>query len=165
MTFGQITYAQDRGEKLYRRSLYTFWRRTVAPTILFDAASRQTCTVRQTRTNSPLHALTTLNDVTYVEAARKLAERALLHAGTDGERLELAFRLVTARRPEAAELGVLAGALARLRGHYAAERQAAQELVGAGEAPRDPTLDASELAAYAGVASMILNLDEAITVE
>jgi hypothetical protein len=166
MTFGQIKYVQDRGESLWRRSLYTFWRRTVAPTMMFDAASRQYCTVRQARTNSPLHALITLNDVTYVEAARKLAERALKAGGAcDEERLAFAFRLLTARRPSAAESEVLAGALERLRKRYAADREAADSVVKAGESPRDGSIDAAELAAWAGVASLILNLDETLTKE
>jgi hypothetical protein len=166
MTFGQIKYAQDTGESLWRRSLYTFWRRTVGPTMLFDAASRQYCTVRQARTNSPLHALITLNDVTYVEAARKLAERALVSGGArDEDRLAFAFRLPLARRPTAAESAVLAGALERLRKRYAADREAAEKLVRAGESPRDGSIDAAELAAWTGVASLILNLDETLTKE
>jgi hypothetical protein len=166
MTFGQIQYAQDRGESLYRRSLYTFWRRTVAPTMMFDAASRQYCTVRHSRTNSPLHALITLNDVTYSEAARKLAERALKEGGADEEaRLGFAFRLSTARRPSAAESAVLRGALERLRKHYAGDHEAAAKLVRAGESPRDESIDVAELAAWTGVASLVLNLDETLTKE
>jgi len=139
MTFGQIKYVQDQGEGLHRRSLYTFWRRTVAPTTLFDVPSRQTCTVRQARTNSPLHALTLLNDVTYVEAARKLAERALLHGGEDDPaRLAFAFRICTARRPRDEESEVLARALERLRTHYREDRAAAEKLIQAGEGAARP---------------------------
>src|SRR4029078_3095794 len=80
VSFGNKTYKRDEGEKLYRRSIYTFWRRIIAPTMFFDTASRQVCSVKQPRTNTPLHALATLNDITYVEAARALAERTLLNA-------------------------------------------------------------------------------------
>src|SRR5207253_7534657 len=91
-TFGNKRYQQDKGEALYRRSLYVFWRRIVGPTIFFDSANRQTCTVKNVITNTPLHALTTLNDTTYVEAARALAERAIRQAkGGDADRVALAF--------------------------------------------------------------------------
>src|SRR5207249_2783232 len=114
-TFGTKRYQQDHGAALYRRSVYSFWRRIVGPTALFDTAARQTCVVKPTRTNSPLHALTTLNDVTYVEAARALAQRVLTTAGPSAdERVELAFRLVLARRPSAAEKEVLLASLARV---------------------------------------------------
>ena len=123
-TFGQIRYEQDKGEKLYRRSLYTFWRRIVGPTGMFDAGSRQLCTVRQPRTNTPLHALVTLNDVTFVEAARALAERVLTRGGdTADARMETAFRLATARKPTVAERNVLTQSLARLRQQYRRKRK------------------------------------------
>ncbi len=161
-------YAPDRGPSLYRRSLYTFWKRTVAPPgmMTFDAAGREFCQVRQSRTNTPLQALNLMNDVTYVEASRVLAERVMREAGpTPRERLTLAFRLLLARRPRPAELDILLGALAHHRSRFQADPQAAAKLVGTGEYPRDPKLDASELAAYTAVAGIILNLDEAITKE
>ncbi len=165
-SFNQIKYVQDHGADLYRRSVYTFWRRSVAPTALFDTASRQTCTVRQTRTNTPLQALTLWNDVTYVEAARLLAERALNEGGkTAEERLRWMFRLVTARQPRAEEEQVLTRAHERLRKHYQVSRQEAMKLVSAGEKPRDPKLDVVELAAYSGIASLMLNLDEVLCKE
>ncbi|HEY2951180.1 MAG TPA: PSD1 and planctomycete cytochrome C domain-containing protein [Verrucomicrobiae bacterium] len=165
-TFGQITYKPDKGESLYRRSLYTFWRRIVGPTMFFDSASRQTCTVRQPRTNTPLHALATLNDITYVEAARKLAERVLLHGGrTDAERLDYAFQLCTGHKLSAKQKEVLLGSLGKLRTHYSADKEAAKMLVSVGESKRDESLDVVELAAYAGVSSLLLNLDETITKE
>src|SRR5262249_3155935 len=103
-TFGQIKYQQDHGENLYRRSLYQFWRRIVAPTVFFDVASRQTCVVNVDRTNTPLQALTLMNDVTYVEAARVLAQRLLLpKEQTDAARLASAFRRCTGREPGADE--------------------------------------------------------------
>jgi hypothetical protein len=161
-------YVQDTGHALYRRSLYTFWKRTAPPPALltFDAAGREACVVRQTRTNTPLQALNLMNDVTYVEAARKLAERMLTEGGaTASERLTFAFRLATARRPRPAELRVLCAGLEHHLGRYRGDRAAALELLGAGESPRDGRLDPGELAAYTAMASLILNLDEVITKE
>jgi hypothetical protein len=167
MSLDQIKYEPDKGEALYRRSLYTFWRRTVAPTTFFDVPQRTVCSVRTVRTNTPLHALALLNDVTYVEAARVLSEKLLLDKGMtdDAARLEQVFRLATARKPVESERQVLAGALARLRGQYAADPDAAAKLVKVGEKARDASLDAKELAAWTAVVSMVMNLDEAITQE
>lgn len=165
-TFGNKKYQQDKGEGLYRRSLYTFWRRIIAPTMFFDTASRQVCTVKQPRTNTPLHALATLNDTTYVEAARALAERVLRTSGTSPEeRIEQAFRLVLARKPASAETKILRASLDRLRLEFTDNPDAARRLLGIGESPRDNHLDAGEHAAYTGVCSTILNLDEALTRE
>jgi hypothetical protein len=161
-------YTADTGPSLYRRSLYTFWKRTVAPPgmMTFDAAGREFCQVRQSRTNTPLQALNLMNDVTYVEASRVLAQRVMREGGpTPRERLTLTFRLVLARRPRPAELDVLLGALAHHRSRYQADWQAALKLVGTGEYPLDPKIDRADLAAYTAVAGMILNLDEAITKE
>jgi len=166
MSLDQIKYEPDHGEALYRRSIYTFWRRTVAPTTMFDVPQRTVCSVRQVRTNTPLHALALLNDTTYVEAARNLAERLLLDGSmTDEQRIERAFRLMTARRPREPERKILAGAVARLRGQYGADKEAAAKLVAVGEKPRDPKADASELAAWTSLVGMVMNLDEAITKE
>ncbi len=163
-----VSYVQDKGPSLYRRSLYTFWKRTVAPPemMLFDAAGRETCTVRRSSTNTPLQALTLMNDVTYLEAARVLAERMIAEGGKmPEERLTFAFRLVTARQPRSAELTVLLQALDKQRVRYGQDADAAAKLVSAGESPRKRDLDVRELAAYTVVASLILNLDEAITKE
>jgi len=163
-----VDYVQDHGEKLYRRSLYTFWKRTVAPPtmIAFDAAGRETCTVRETRTNTPLQALALLNEVTFVEAARTLAQRVMLEGGNTVEsRIALAFRLAVARPPRPAELEILVKGFGSHLARYRAEPQAAAALLAAGEAPRDERLDSAELAAYAAVASVILNLDETVTKE
>jgi hypothetical protein len=162
---GADPYVQDHGAQLYRRSLYTFWKRTVAPPLLttFDAPGREACTVRETRTNTPLQALNLLNDITFVEAARVLAER--VHKGksaTDDERLTLAFRLVLARQPKAAELKVLRNALAHQRAVYAADGKQALQLGQVGEAPRAEQLDPVEIAALANVVSVLFNLDEAL---
>jgi hypothetical protein len=162
-----MEYKPDRGSALYRRGLYTYWKRTVAPPamITFDAAGREACSVRETRTNTPLQALNLLNDLTYVEAARVLAERVLRAAGTDEERIVLAFRLVTARTPNATERKVLLAGLARHRAEYRAHPDAARKAAAAGEAPRAPGLDDVEVAAHAAVCAVVLNLDEAITRE
>jgi hypothetical protein len=164
-TFGKKTYQQDHGDALYRRSLYVFWRRIVGPTTFFDAGVRQTCTVKVARTNTPLHALVTLNDPAYVEAARVLAQRVHAEAPDDAARIDRAFQLVTARSPGAAERAVLGGRLARLRTQFAAEPVAAKELASTGEAPRPAGLDPVEQAAWTALCSLILNLDEALSKE
>ena len=163
---GELDFTQDHGDSLYRRSLYTFWKRTVAPPtmITFDAAGRESCRVLQTRTNTPLQALTLMNEITFVEAARKLAERALHEGGSaPDERLSSAFRLALARQPTPAELRILHAGLARHLEHYRRQPDAAVELLAVGESPRDEKLDTIELAAYAATANLILNLDETIT--
>lgn len=164
----EFEFQQDHGSNLYRRSLYTFWKRTVAPPAMmnFDAANRETCVVRETRTNTPLQALNLLNDVTYVEAARMLAQRVLKEpAPRPSARLALAFHLATARTPRLDELTILETALARHLETYRENRAAALKLLSAGEAPRDPSLDIAGHAAYTAVCNMILNLDEVISKE
>jgi hypothetical protein len=162
-TFGNKRYQQDKGEALYRRSLYVFWRRIVGPTMFFDSANRQTCTVKSVTTNTPLHALATLNDVTYVEAARALAQMAMEKAGdTDAERVAFAFRRATTRTPTDAELQILTGAAEKQRKLFAADKAAAARLLKAGESPRNEKLDAVDHAALATVCLMILNLDEVL---
>src|SRR5262249_20082391 len=146
------------------RSLYTFWRRTVGPTTMFDTSARQVCTVRQARTNTPLQSLILFNDVTYVEAARVLAERIMEEGGqTARERITWLFRLANARRPSDEELAILTRALERLVAQYQADKAAARKLVNAGEAPRKTNFDVVQLAAYTGLASVVLNLDEVIS--
>jgi hypothetical protein len=161
-------YVQDHGENLYRRSLYTFWRRSAPPPNLamFDVAERDNSAVGTSRTNTPLQALNLLNDVTYVEAARMLAERMLTEGGrTDPDRVEFAFRLATARRPSETELGVLVKSLRTFRARYRADGAAALKLVSQGEHPRNEALNVAELAAHAVVARLIFNLDQVITKE
>ena len=159
-------YEHDKDEGLYRRSLYTFWKRTIAPPsmLAFDAAPRETCIVRETRTNTPLQALDLMNDVAYVEAARVMAAR-MMHEGGEGafERLEYGFRLVTSRRPTDSEIEVLLRSFRRYLDRYQSEPDQALVYVAAGERVRDETLDVSEHAAYAATASLMLNLDETIT--
>jgi hypothetical protein len=159
-------YQQDHGASLYRRSLYTYFKRTAAPPgmIAFDAAGRETCIVRTARTNTPLQALVTLNDVTFVEAARKLAQRAMREGGESPEqRIACAVRLLLAREPRQAEQDVLLQAWRHHRGRFAEHPEAALELVSVGESPRDEALDAVDLAAYTALCNLLLNLDETLT--
>jgi hypothetical protein len=161
-----FTYPESKGADLYRRSLYTFWRRTVAPANMFDASVRNTCKVRLAITCTPLHALTTLNDVTWVEAGRALAQRVMKEAGpTPQARLADAFRRVCARRPSPDEMRILRRSLDRALATYRSDPAAAEAYLKAGESPRDASLNPVEHAAYASVCLAILNLDEALTRE
>ena len=165
-TFGGKRYQPDTGDALYRRSLYTFWRRIVGPTMFFDVSPRQYCSVKPNRTNTPLHALAILNDPTYVEAARTLAETVLLpKAKSDAERLAMAFRRVLARSPTAAEEKVLLASLTRLRKQYSEKLDAAKDLLSVGESKRHDKLDAAEYAAFTQVCLLIFNLDETLSKE
>ena len=164
---GTGDYKQDHGEKLYRRSLYTYWKRTIPPPTLgvFDTSPRETCWVRETRTNTPLHALTLLNDITFVEAARVLAERVMKEETTPETRIAKAFHYLTARGPTQAEAKVLLTAFERQLASYKKHPGAAKKFLRVGEAKADPALNPAELAAYANVCSLIMNLDEALTKE
>ncbi|MBX3745624.1 MAG: PSD1 domain-containing protein [Verrucomicrobiae bacterium] len=163
--FSAQFFVQSTGEDLYRRSMYTFWKRSSPPPQMttFDAPDRETCTVRRPRTNTPLQALILLNDPTYIEASRKLAERLLARPGSDAERVAHAFRLATARLPSPSEQAILLRILDEQRAHYRAHPRAAEDLLSNGEAPRDLTLDSAELAAWTMLSSAILNLDETVT--
>ncbi|MES2595469.1 MAG: PSD1 and planctomycete cytochrome C domain-containing protein [Verrucomicrobiota bacterium] len=161
-TFGKKTYSQDHGDALYRRTLYVFWRRIVGPTMLFDGSTRQVCAIKATRTNTPLHALVTLNDTTYVEAARVLAEKVLHSPGDDAQRLQQAFQTITSREPKPEELAVLQKQLPKLRTQSA---QDADKLLKVGEARSDPKLNPAEHAAWTSLCLMLLNLDEVLTKE
>ena len=164
-TFGNKRYTQDKDEALHRRSLYTFWRRIIGPTEFFDSATRQTCTVKQLRTNSPMHALTTLNDVTFVEASRVLAERILTSASAPEARIEFAVRCVMSRKPSKDEMAVLLASLERLTKEFAADPASAKKYLQNGEFKRNDKLDTVEHAAYSALCLLILNLDEALTKE
>ena len=157
-------YARDAGEALYRRSLYTFWKRSAPHPSLetFGTPSRENCSVRRERTNTPLQALVTLNDIQFIEAARVLAERVLKQKSSDAERLDCLYRLVLARSPQPAELPVLTAALADFKTSYGQSADAAKKLITYGERPPDPALAAPELAAWTLIASLTLNLDEAL---
>ncbi|MDZ4800824.1 MAG: DUF1553 domain-containing protein [Bryobacteraceae bacterium] len=160
------SYKQDTGEGLYRRSLYSYWRRTIAPPSMvnFDSPTREVCTVRENRTNTPLQALNLMNEVTYVEASRRLAERLLADGGASAEsRIAHAFRLVLARDPKPEEVRALSAALERFRAYYAQNPAKAEQFVAHGTSK--PTGPGPELAAYAGIAGIVLNLDEAVTKE
>lgn len=160
-----FTYPMSSGADLYRRSLYTFWRRTVGPANMFDASNRQTCRVRQAATSTPLHALTTLNDPTWVEAARVLAEKSLKSSGDLDGRLVYAFRRVLSRAPGPQDLEALRRLYEKQTAIYRADATSAKELLAVGAAPRDESLDVSEHAALSSVCLAILNLDEALTRE
>jgi hypothetical protein len=159
-------YKPDHGEGLYRRSLYTYWKRTVTPPsmAIFDSPTRDTCSVRESRTNTPLQALDLMNDLAYVEASRRLAERMLTGGGSTPEsRIAFAWKLALARTPKPPETGVLRDALRRFQDHYRNDSPAAVELLNQGDSLWNRSLDPAELAAYTGVASLILNLDELVT--
>ena len=160
-----IDYEQDHGASLYRRGIYTYWKRTVAPPSMvnFDAGGRETCIVKETRTNTPLQALNLMNDVAFVEAARVLGERMLTDTdSTPAKRVELAFLRVLGRTPRAAELEVLCAGYERHLAHFRQRVADAERLTKQGELPRNPQLDVSELAACTTIAGLILNLDEAV---
>jgi hypothetical protein len=167
MTFSNMTeYHQDKGEGLWRRSLYTFWKRTILNPGMFllDASPREFCTVRETRTNTPLQALNLMNDVTYIEAARMLAQRMTREGGaTPQEGVSWAFRVVTSRQPDESELKILLGNLNTQREYYRAYPADAARLLAVGERAYDEEADPAEMAARTAVASLILNLDEVVT--
>jgi hypothetical protein len=161
-------YVQDHGDSLYRRSLYTFWRRTIPPPSManFDASARESHMVRPVLTNTPLQALDLMNDVTFVEAARVFAQRVMKEGGASPtERIAYAFRAATARLPKAAESAVLEDAFLENLELFKSKPDAALKYVSHGEYPRDNGLDVSELAAYTSVTSLILNLNEVVMKE
>lgn len=159
-------YTQSHGPDLYRRTMYTFWKRTCPPAQLatFDAPDRETCTVRRARTNTPLQALVLMNDPTYVEASRKLAERIMLEGGESIEaRITFAFRLATSRQPTAREQTVLRRLFDQQLTRFRADKAAALKLLSVGESARNESLAVEELAAWSTLASVILNMDETVT--
>ena len=158
------TYVQDHGDKLYRRSLYTFWKRTApAPAMVtFDAPSRENFCVGRPRSNTPLQALALMNDVQQFEAARAFAERLLLRTSGEPERLMYAFRCATARRPSPAEHTLLAETLATHRAHYGKHAEAASQVITNGESRPTGTLPVAEFAAWTMVANLLMNLDETV---
>ena len=161
-------YVQDHGPSLYRRSLYTYWRRTVPPPTMatFNAAEREVCLVRKDRTNTPLQALTLMNNVAFVEAARFLAERILREADADSaSQIRRGFRIVTGRLPRPAESEPLAKAYDQFLDYFAKNPMEAPKLLAIGEAARDKKLPAERHAALTMLANILLNLDEAITLE
>ncbi|MDP8246097.1 MAG: DUF1553 domain-containing protein [Candidatus Hinthialibacter antarcticus] len=157
-------YNQDTGDKLYRRSLYTFWKRTVPPPSmnLFDAPSRSVCTVRRQQTNTPLQALVVMNDPQFVEAARVLAQRIMKLRETPNERIALAFRLLATRRPRGQESGILMKLYNQQLKAFQSDPSKMQGWLHAGESVRDESLDEAELAAYAVVVNAIQNSDASL---
>ena len=158
-------YVADSGDGLYRRSMYTFWKRTCPPPGMaaFDAPDRETCVVRRARTNTPMQALLLLNDPTYVEAARKLAERVLLPSTSTQERITVAFRIVLARAPSDTEQTALQEILDDAQTHYSANPAAAEELLSVGQSGVEMKQNSVDLAAWTTAMSVLLNLDESIS--
>jgi hypothetical protein len=164
----RATYTQGHGEDLYRRSLYTYWKRSVPhPAMLvFDAPFREVCAMRRSRSNTPLQALNLMNDPTYVEASRFLAQRMISEGGDTVEsRISHGFRLLLAREPDGRERKILVTAFERALRDFNADPTAATQLLEIGETKNSKTFSAPEHAAFATVASTIMNLDEAITKE
>ena len=168
------SYQADKGDALYRRTMYTIWKRTAAPPtmLLFDAPNREICTVKRSRTNTPLQALSLLNEVTFVEAARKLGERMLSDTPATGgvpvshaDRIAYGFRLVTSRKPTAEELSILTAGLAEDLARFKKNPAEAAKLLGVGESKTDGAFDQAELAAYTLTGNVLLNLDEVVTRE
>ena len=159
-------FAQDKGEKLYRRSMYTFWKRTSPPPSMstFDAPDRETCQVRRARTNTPLQSLVLMNDVQFVEAARKLAERVLLEGGsTPPEQFAFAFRTTTSRFPESYERDSLMQLYKEYFQEFQSTPENAEKLLSTGESTRDSKLPAADLAAWTMICHLLLNLSETVT--
>ncbi|MDZ4404050.1 DUF1553 domain-containing protein [Prosthecobacter sp.] len=162
---GEETYVPDTTDGLWRRSLYSFWKRQSPPPALltFDSPTREKCTVRRARTNTPLQALVLLNDETYVEAARALAAWTLSNQGVDESRLTIAFRRVTSRMPAADEIQTLTTMLRSQRTRFAAHREEASKLIAIGASKHGRDLDPVELAAWTVTLHALFNLDETIT--
>ncbi len=158
-------YVVDEGDGLYRRSMYTFWKRTCPPPGMstFDAPDRETCIVRRARTNTPLQALVLLNDPTYVEAARQLAVRCLKQSDDPNQRLDTAFRFVVSRRPSDSEREELMSLIASAMDKFSHDEAAAREFLSNGRSPIPEGVSIPELAAWSAAMSVVLNLDEAIS--
>lgn len=159
-------YELAKGTDLYRRSLYAYWKRTVAPPAMmtFDATTREMCTVRRAHTNTPTQALALMNDVMYVEASRVLAERMIHEGGSDtNERIRKGLRLLLSRQPSESELEVLKQSLTAYRKQFDDDPSAAAQLISLGESAAAEDIEPTELAAWTMLASVLLNLDEAVT--
>lgn len=162
-TFGTIRYQQSQGADLYRRSIYVFWRRIVGPTMFFDTQARQACVVKPSITNTPLHALTTMNETGFIESARGLANRAWHAEGSPASRLDWIFRTATARFPTPAERRILATRMKDTNAYFTNNPGAAKLLVTVGDALPDATIPTAQLAALTVLSSIVLNLDEVLT--
>jgi Protein of unknown function (DUF1553) len=163
---GSQKYVQDVGEGNYRRSLYTFWKRQSPPPamLIFDAPSREFCTLRRSRSNTPLQALTLLNDPQFVETSRAFAQRMMLEGGDSFERRAIyGFRLVTSRMPTSAEMSIMRQLFEEQKTAFEADRAGAEQYLRVGAFRARADMDPAELAAWSTLASMLLNLDEALT--
>jgi hypothetical protein len=162
---GGLRYPQDKGEKLYRKSMYTYWKRSapIPNMLIFDVPSREKCVVQRPRTNTPLQALVTLNDPQFVEAARVFAERLIKAKADDQARFELAYQLCTSRSVNQRETGILQQKLKEHRERFGSDPDSAKKFLAVGDSKRDETIDPAEHAAWTIVAQMILNLDETLT--
>jgi len=158
-------YPNSQGDDLYRRSLYTFWRRTIGPVNMFDSSDRQACRVKPGQTSTPLHALTTLNDPTWVEAARFLAEQVMQGKDELPERIEYAFRLVNSENPSPSKLDILKAAYEEQVNIYHKSPDDAEKLLAVGDKKRNPNLPLPEHAALTNLCLAILNLDQSLTRE
>ena len=161
-------FARDKGEALYRRSIYTFWKRTAPPPsmVAFDAPSRENCTVRRSRTNTPLAALALMNDEQFVEASWHIGQRIMTEGGdSDRERADFGFRLVTGRRPDSAEVDIILDVYAKNLETFTKTPEDAKKLINVGESKPSEELDSRQLAAWTMIGNMILNLDETVTKE
>ena len=158
-------YVRGSGDDLWRRSLYTYWKRAAPPPSLmaFDAPTREFCTIRRASTNTPLQALVLWNDEQFVEASRVLAQRTLTENGSDHDRLVFMFRSCLARRPQAEELEVITSALVEFRERFSTKPEDAVELTTIGETPVSADLDPVELASWTMIANAMLNLHETIS--
>ena len=158
-------YKADTGEGLYRRSFYTIWKRTAAPPsmLLFDAPTREVCTVKRSRTNTPLQALSLLNEVTFVEAAKGLAQQMMKNGSTPEQRITYGFKRATAKDIEPAALQTLVSGLTKRTAEFKAKPEEAKALLTQGALKPDEKLDPAELAAYTTTASVLLNLDRVVT--
>ncbi|MGC6427783.1 MAG: DUF1553 domain-containing protein [Akkermansiaceae bacterium] len=163
---GGLRYPQDKGEKLYRRSMYTYWKRS-APMpnmIIFDAPSREKCVIQRQRTNTPLQALVTLNDPQFVEASRFFAQRLIESEKSDvRKRIDLAFKLTTSRSASDREVEILTKLLGKQKERFQGNPESAKQFLKAGESPRNEAIDPVEHASWMVVAQTILNLDETLT--
>ena len=164
MSFGKIRYKQDTGNKLYRRSIYTIWRRIVSPTMFFDVAKRNVCEVKDKLTNTPLHALVTMNDISYVEAGRALAVRVSNEKGHK-TKINKMYAFILGRSATLQEMAVLKNSLQNFTAKYKANPKLAKDYLNVGEFKAPDFLDKVEVAALANLALLILNLDESLTKE
>lgn len=161
-------YVVGKGDDLYRRSLYTFWRRTVPPPSMmnFDNSAREMCSVRPSRTNTPLQAMNLMNDPQFVEAARKLAERMLTEGGeTPAQQIRYGHRVVLAQEPNPKVLKILESAFSKYASNYAVDPTSARQLLAVGDSKVNSDLKQSDLAAMTAISNILLNLDETVTKE